>query len=110
MLDQQLYELSCQNSQAINKLSPNEIKEYLTQLPNWHFDSTNNVIIRKFEFKNFKQTIFFVNAVAFICEKECHHPDAKFGFNYCEIAFSTHDAGGITINDVITAAKINKLY
>lgn len=107
---QLLSDMQCQNSQTIKKLSAQDINEYLTNsLPDWQFDNINNIIFRKFEFKNFKQTIFFINAVAFICEKECHHPDAKFGFNYCEIAFSTHDVDGISINDMICAAKIDKL-
>jgi 4a-hydroxytetrahydrobiopterin dehydratase len=110
MLNQSPQEMRCQNSQTINKLSEADINNYLEKhLPNWHFDNINNLIVRKFEFKNFKQTMFFINAVAFICEKECHHPDAKFGYNYCEVNISTHDVGGVSINDIIIAAKIDTL-
>lgn len=110
MITQPPYEMRCQNSQLVNKLSQSDIDTYITQyLPNWHFNNLNHVIVRKFEFKNFKQTMFFINAVAFICEKECHHPDVKFGYNYCEIALSTHDISGISINDIIIATKIDRL-
>ncbi len=99
----------CSNSAAISKLSTAEILNYLAELPNWLIGSDQSSIIAKFEFKNFKQTMFFINAVAYIAEHECHHPEMKFGFNYCQITLNTHDVAGLSINDFICAAKINGL-
>lgn len=99
--------LQCQNSTTINKLD--NVTEYLAEIPAWNVSSDSKSILRKFEFKNFKQTMFFINAAAYICEQQGHHPDAKFGFNYCEILFTTHDVGGLSINDFICAAKVDSL-
>ena len=82
---------------------------YLTQLDGWVLDGDNMSISRRYNFKNFKQTMFFINALAFICEKEGHHPDAKFGYNYCDITFTTHELGGLSENDFICATKVEQL-
>ena len=81
--------------------------EYLAQVPGWEISGA--AIQRRFSFKNFKQTMFFINALAWVCEQEGHHPDARFSFGYCEVSFTTHDAGGLTLNDFICAAKLNRL-
>lgn len=102
--------MSCQSPKNIEKLSEEQISMYLKDyLRQWSHNKTKNTIYRKFDFKNFKQTMFFTNAVAYICEKEIHHPDMKIGFNYCEIEFSTHDIDGISLNDIICAYKIDNL-
>jgi 4a-hydroxytetrahydrobiopterin dehydratase len=51
----------------------------------------------------------FVNAVAWIANRENHHPDLKVGYNYCEINYKTHAISGLSENDFICAAKIDKL-
>ncbi|MFN7094704.1 MAG: 4a-hydroxytetrahydrobiopterin dehydratase [Burkholderiales bacterium] len=99
----------CENSKALIKLTDEAITTHLAQVPNWQLDPNQSAIISRFEFKNFKQLIFFINAVAFVCDQECHHPEVKFGYNWCEIAFATHDAQGLTSNDFICAAKVNAL-
>ena len=91
------------------KLERDDALTYLRQLPEWNLHSDNLSISRKFTFKNFKQTMFFINAVAFICEKEGHHPDVKFSYNYCDIAFTSHELGGLSDNDFICASKVDLL-
>jgi 4a-hydroxytetrahydrobiopterin dehydratase len=51
----------------------------------------------------------FVNALAYIAHQEDHHPDLWVSYNRCEVAFNTHSAGGISVNDLICAAKLNRL-
>ena len=51
----------------------------------------------------------FINAVAWIANKEMHHPDIQLGYNYCEINYSTHAIDGLSENDFICAAKIDSL-
>jgi 4a-hydroxytetrahydrobiopterin dehydratase len=51
----------------------------------------------------------FVNALAFIAHREDHHPDLCVHYNRCEIRFSTHDVGGLSLNDFICAAKTDAL-
>lgn len=91
------------------KIGRDDALSYLKGLPDWALSEDGTSIYRKFNFKNFKQTMFFINAVAFLCEREGHHPDAKFSFNYCDLAFMTHELGGLSENDFICAYKVDDL-
>ncbi len=51
----------------------------------------------------------FVNALAHIANTEDHHPDLELGYNYCRVTFTTHSIGGLSHNDFICAAKIDRL-
>ncbi len=52
----------------------------------------------------------FVNATAWISHREDHHPDLSVHYNKCVVSYSTHDAGGVTLNDFICAAKLDALF
>ena len=80
----------------------------LTHTPNWKIIN-NHEIFRKFEFKNFALALAFVNEVGKIAESEGHHPDIKFGWGYVEITLTTHAVDGLSENDFILAAKIDKI-
>ena len=67
------------------------------------------MIFKKFKFKNFKNTIEFVNKVGTIAENEKHHPDISFGWGYCLIMIHTHAIKGLSLNDFILAAKIDQI-
>ena len=86
-----------------------EIAAELDHLPEWSYDKEKNTINRSIEFKGFAKTMGFVNAIAWIAQQEKHHPDVSFGYNYVNISFQTHEAGGITDNDLICARQINEL-
>lgn len=90
-------------------MNSKQINEHLNQINNdWVYDEDNQLIKRHYKFKNFTKTMSFVNAVAQIADQEGHHPDVPFGYNYCYIAFTTHDAKGLTIKDFICVKKIDK--
>ena len=61
-----------------------------------------------FFFKNFLESQNFINKVAEIAEKENHHPDISFGWGYAVINITTHAIEGLSENDFILAAKIDK--
>jgi 4a-hydroxytetrahydrobiopterin dehydratase len=61
---------------------------------------------RRFEFGNFAESLDFVNRIGVIAETENHHPDITFGWGYAEIAFTTHDRGGITDVDFALAKRL----
>lgn len=90
-------------------LDGSSINELLPRIHGWEKRGDEQTITRTFKFKNYYQTISFVNAVAWIVHNEDHHPDMMIGYNKCEISFSTHAVGGLSINDFICAAKINTL-
>jgi 4a-hydroxytetrahydrobiopterin dehydratase len=76
---------------------------------NWKLVDGGKKLEGSFEFKNYFRTIAFVNAVAYIAINEDHHPDIDFGYKNCKITFWTHAIGGLSENDFICAAKIDKL-
>ena len=75
------------------------------------WDVVNDKLIeREFKFKDFKEALAFVNKVGAIAESEGHHPDITiFGWNKVSITLFTHSIGGLSINDFVVAAKINKI-
>lgn len=98
----------CDPNSKPSLLSEQQIKDNLLEIPLWN-NSISGVLSRQFKFKNYQQTLLFVNAIAEISQQENHHPDISFGYNRCAIDFSTHSAGGITLFDFICAAQIEKL-
>ena len=52
----------------------------------------------------------FVNAIAFMAHFENHHPDLEVGYNRCKVLYTTHAIGGLSENDFICAAKVDKLF
>ena len=99
--------LACES--GIPSLTHEKITLLLAEIPHWETSSDQKLIQRRFIFKNFYQTMAFVNALAFIAHQENHHPDLEIGFNYCLVKYSTHAAKGLTENDFICAAKVNAL-
>lgn len=92
---------------GVKPLAVNEVKELLKELDNWNFDEKNHKICKKFTFKNFYHTMNFVNAIAYLANKENHHPDMEISYNFCIVNFMTHAIGGLSQNDFICAAKID---
>ena len=90
------------------RLNPDELAAHLQTLPSW--SDAGGRIERTFAFHDFHQTMAFVNALAWVAHREDHHPDLGVHYDRCVVAFSTHDAGGVTLNDVICAAKAERLF
>ena len=80
----------------------------LAVLPDW--TRADGAIARTFRFRNYHETIAFVNALAAVVHAEDHHPDLIVGYDRCEVRFSTHSVGGISDNDFICAAKADAIY
>jgi 4a-hydroxytetrahydrobiopterin dehydratase len=68
-----------------------------------------STLIRTFRFHDFKASIAFVNQVAEIAEQEGHHPDLHISWNKVRVELTTHAIHGLSENDFILAAKIDKL-
>ncbi len=93
---------------GVPPLSEKEARELLKQLDGWELG--NKTIAKTFAFKNYYQTIAFVNAVAWMTHREDHHPDMTVGYNKCRVEYSTHAIGGLSDNDFICAAKVDALF
>jgi 4a-hydroxytetrahydrobiopterin dehydratase len=88
-------------------LSATEAERYLSGLSGW--EAVSGVIGKRFDFKNYYQTMAFVNAVAWIAHQEGHHPDLSVSYNTCRVSYTTHAIGGLSENDFICAAKVDAL-
>ncbi len=64
---------------------------------------------KTFSFKNYYETIAFVNALAFIAHAEDHHPDLTVSYSKCTVRFNTHDVNGISASDFFCASKVDAL-
>ena len=89
-------------------LHEGEVKEQLMVLNNDWFITETGHLQKKFLFRDFKQALAFVNEVGRIAEKENHHPDILLKWGEVRVEIWTHSVGGISINDFILAAKIEK--
>jgi 4a-hydroxytetrahydrobiopterin dehydratase len=76
-------------------------------LPDWQ--AGGGELRREFRFRDFHETMGFANAVAWMANREDHHPDLELGYNYCRMRWSTHDVGGLSLNDFACAAKVDAL-
>ena len=103
-----LSEMKCSAGGQAKALGDAEIASNLAHLVDWKVEK--NEIIRTFTFKNYHETMAFVNASAWISHRENHHPDIGLHYNRCVVHYSTHDAGGTTLNDFICAAKLDQLF
>jgi 4a-hydroxytetrahydrobiopterin dehydratase len=89
-------------------LGKEEIGLYLAGLEGWK--AGDGEIVKRFEFRNYHETISFVNAVAWIAHRENHHPDLQVSYRRCRVRYSTHAVGGLSENDFICAAKVDSLF
>ena len=97
----------CSPGGQATALSSADIQTYLGDLSGW--EKVGKEIRKSFGFKNYHETMAFVNASAWVSHHEDHHPDMSVHYNKCVVAYSTHDAGGITLNYFICAAKLDAL-
>lgn len=89
------------------RLDAGAIDAALAALDGWSAD--RGALRKTFRFADWRATIAFVDAVAELAERADHHPDLAVGWGRCEVAWSTHDAGGISGNDVACAARTDAL-
>ncbi|HSW70928.1 MAG TPA: 4a-hydroxytetrahydrobiopterin dehydratase [Gammaproteobacteria bacterium] len=95
---------------GVPPLLQEEIKKNLKQLGMaWQVSGDAKKIFKDFKFKNYYQTMAFVNAIAWMAHRENHHPDLEVGYNHCKVEYTTHAADGLTENDFICAHKVEEL-
>ena len=94
---------------GVAPMQSDEARKMLRELDDWALDESGKEIARTYKFKNYYETMAFVNALAWIAHREDHHPDLEVGYNRVHVCFSTHSIGGLSENDFICAAKIDAL-
>lgn len=103
---------------GVTPLLPHEAEALLAELhtehdsedgDDWMLVDEAHLLVKQFMFANFKKTMEFVNKVAAIAEEEGHHPDMVVSYGSVSIELSTHAIGGLSENDFVLAAKIDKI-
>jgi 4a-hydroxytetrahydrobiopterin dehydratase len=94
---------------GVPALGAGEVDRLLGEIAGWETNDARNEIDRTYRFGRYPETIAFVNAIAWIAERENHHPDLEVGVRSCRVRLSTHAVGGLSENDFIVAAKIERL-
>ncbi|MFY9314542.1 MAG: 4a-hydroxytetrahydrobiopterin dehydratase [Burkholderiales bacterium] len=92
---------------GVAPLSAGQAQELLKQLKGWILE--DGKLVKLYPFRNYHETMAFVNALAWISHREDHHPDLQVGYNKCRVEYSTHAIGGLSENDFICAAKADSL-
>jgi 4a-hydroxytetrahydrobiopterin dehydratase len=107
---QKLTEIKCVPCEGgIPPLTRLDFAQHLKQLPEWKVIDDKK-IEREFVFKDFSEALKFVNACGQIAEAEGHHPDLLLhGWNRLKVTLYTHAIGGLSLNDFVVAAKIDKI-
>lgn len=94
---------------AADGIGEADAAQWLALLPDWRIDERTHGIRKTFSFADYFHTIAFVNAVASIAHREDHHPELDVSYNRVSVHYSTHDVGGLSLNDFICAAKVEDL-
>tara|TARA_B100000787_G_C16185803_1_gene294582 strand:+ start:1966 stop:2310 length:345 start_codon:yes stop_codon:yes gene_type:complete len=90
-----------------------QIHKYQKKVDGWNVKKNKKNIYfleKNFSFKNFTDSLNFINKVGVISENESHHPDILFGWGYVQIMITTHAIEGLSENDFILAAKIDQIF
>jgi len=92
----------------MKKLDANARKSALAELRHWQDVKGRDAISRKFEFKDFNEAFGFMSRVALLAEKMDHHPEWFNVYKTVDVTLSTHDAGGVTENDIRMAKAMEE--
>lgn len=88
-------------------LTESELEQALAALPGWSIE--NGLLVKRFEFKTYKDGLVFAMAVGHMADKLDHHPDLTIGYAKLQVAMSTHAVGGLSPYDVELARLIETL-
>lgn len=110
-MPEKLAEKRCQPCEGgVEPLSPDQTSELLRALhEDWALSADGLEISRSFEFPAYSRTLAFANAVAWIAITEGHHPVLTVSYGSCTVSYTTHAINGLSDNDFICAAKIDRL-
>lgn len=90
-------------------LTKEEATALLFQIEQWTLNEEATEMHRTFKFKNYYETMTFVNAIAWISHQQDHHPDLEVGYNRCLVRYTTHAIKGLSENDFICAIEVDAL-
>lgn len=106
----ELMEMHCTPlSESDKPLNKQQINEYMNQLPpEWQVHD-DKILKKEFPFEDFKRGMAFAQEIGILAEEEQHHPAVCVEFKKVTVELSTHDIGGLSLNDFIMAAKTEEI-
>ena len=93
---------------GVAPLGEEHVRPLLKGLEGWALEGKH--IAKTYRFRNYFETMAFVNAAAWVSHREDHHPDMRVGYNECRVSYVTHAIDGLSENDFICAAKLDALF
>lgn len=99
--------VACEGTEA--PFNKEEAQALLKQLNAWTLSGDSRWISKEFKFKNFAEALAFVDKIGAIAETEGHHPDIQLSWGKAVVELTTHAIDGLSENDFILAAKIDRL-
>lgn len=105
---QQLLARKCGQLADGQRYTDAQIHAQLPELPCWTLE--RGALERSFAFRDYYQTLAFVNALAWMVHGEDHHPELTVGYNRCTVRWLTHSVDGVSLNDFICAAKTDAVF
>ncbi len=106
----ELLEQHCHHRGPEERLDGAEARDLLARLDtHWSVVEGGAAIEAHVELADFRELMLFLQALAWISHTEDHHPEVRFVYRDCHIRYSTHSAGGLTLNDFICAARVDAL-
>ena len=91
-------------------LTSDQINELLEQTPQWSYDADRKMLSRTFKLERYAQGPQLAVEIGEMADQQDHHPDLHIYYKKCVVDFTTHSAGGVSINDFICAAKADQIY
>ena len=98
-------------SGGVAPIDRGQVEKLLHEVENWSLEEWNGhlALVKGLRFRNFVEAVEFVNRLTPIAESEGHHPDLEVSWGKVRVRLWTHAAGGLTENDFVLAAKIDRL-
>lgn len=97
----------CRPMRGQAPMSATEVARHLGALSGWSVD--RGTLCKRFDFDDYAQTLAFVAAVGWMALRQDHHPDLRVDHAGCSVCWSTHDVGGLSMNDFVCAARTDAL-
>ena len=92
------------------KVNATQLQPLLADLPQWtHHDERGGILKREFVFHDFAQAFGFMGQIAVHAEKRNHHPEWFNVYNRVAVTLTTHDVGGLSMNDIDMARLMDRV-
>lgn len=95
---------------GIPPLTREQAKLFHGQAPDWQLLEESHRIERSFRFRDFRETLTFVQEIGELAKAEHHHPNVSFGWGNATVSLQTKKIKGLHENDFIMATKIDRIF